>query len=78
MAVTAAAATGNPMAQERPDQWRFTLAFPMIWAPDVNVKIRGDQREDIKISFQDILEGLDFGLMGELYATRGPFGLAAR
>jgi hypothetical protein len=78
LAEPAAAATGNPMAPEHPDQWRFTLAFPMLWAPDVNVKIRGDRREDIEISFQDILEGLDFGLMGEFYATRGPFGLAAR
>ncbi len=74
----AAAATGNPMEPERDDQWRFTVAFPMLWAPDVNVKIRGDRREDIKITFNDILEGLDFGLMGEFYATRGPFGLAAR
>ena len=75
---TAAAATGNPMEPESPDQWRFTLAFPMLWAPDVDVKIRGDRNEDINISFEEILEGLDFGLMGEFYATRGPFGLAAR
>ena len=74
----AVAATGNPMPPEAPDQWRFTLAFPMLWAPDVDVKIRGDRREDISISFDDILDSLDFGLMGELYATRGPFGLAAR
>lgn len=66
------------MAPESPEQWRFTLAFPMLWAPDVDVKIRGDRHEDISITFEDILEGLDFGLMGEFYATRGPFGLAAR
>jgi len=48
---TATAATGNPMPPESPDQWRFTLAFPMLWAPDVDVKIRGDRNEDINISF---------------------------
>ena len=74
----AVAATGNPMPPETPEQWRFTLAFPMLWAPDVDVKIRGDRNEDISITFEDILDGLDFGLMGEFYATRGPFGLAAR
>lgn len=78
MSQTASAASGNPMAPDKPGQWRFTLAFPMIWAPDVDVKIRGDRNEDINITFDDILSGLDFGLMGEFYATRGPFGLAAR
>ena len=71
------AASGNPLkGDER--SWRFTLAFPMIWAPDIDGKIRGDQRNDFTIPFEDILDGLHFGLMGELYATRGPFGLAAR
>ncbi len=74
----ALAATGNPMEPESPDQWQFTLAFPMLWAPDVDVQIRGDRRENFTISFEDILDGLDFGLMGELYATRGDFGLAFR
>ena len=70
-------ATGNPMEPDE-DGWRFTLAFPMLWAPDVDGKIRGGERRDFTIEFEDILEGLDFGLMGELYATRGPFGLALR
>lgn len=72
------AATGNPHTQGREDEWRFTVAFPMIWAPNVDVKIRGDRNEDISIEFADILEGLDFGLMGEFYAARGRFGMAAR
>ena len=66
----ASGATGNPLASERADQWLFTLAFPMLWAPDVSVEIRGDRNEDIRITFEDILDGLDFGLMGEFYTRK--------
>jgi len=53
------------------DQWTYTIAFPMIWAPEINGKIRGDEAIDFTIEFKDILENLSFGLMGELYANRG-------
>jgi hypothetical protein len=71
------AGSGNPLPADD-DQWRFTIAFPMIWAPEINGKIRGDERIDFTIQFKDILENLSFGLMGELYANRGPYGLAFR
>jgi hypothetical protein len=71
------AATGNP-TPTNDKEWRFTVAFPMLWAPDIDGKVRGGTRQDFTIPFDQILEGLDFGLMGELYATRGPFGLAVR
>jgi len=35
------AESGNPLPP-RDDQWRFTIAFPMIWAPDINSKICGE------------------------------------
>ena len=71
------AESGNPLPAHD-DQWRFTIAFPMIWAPDIDGKIRGDQNVDFSISFDDILDKLSFGIMFELYANRGPFGLALR
>ena len=69
--------SGNPLPV-RDDQWRFTIAFPMLWAPDIDGKIRGDESVDFSITFDDILEKLSFGMMFELYANRGPFGLALR
>jgi len=32
--------SGNPLPANS-DQWRFTIAFPMIWAPTLNGKVRG-------------------------------------
>ena len=68
-------ASGNPL-QARDDEWRFSLAFPMIWAPDIDGKIRGEESFDFEIGFDDILDSLSFGMMFELYANRGPLGLA--
>ena len=69
--------SGNPLPV-RDDEWRFTIAFPMIWAPDINGKIRGDEPIDFDIPFDRILDKLSFGMMFELYANRGPYGLAFR
>jgi hypothetical protein len=70
-----------PVAADEPvgdDQWRFTIAFPMLWAPDIKGKIRGGEPVDFRIKFGDILENLSLGIMFELYANRGPYGLALR
>jgi hypothetical protein len=74
---TADADSGNPMVVDD-DQWTYTIAFPMIWAPEINGKIRGGDPIDFKIEFRDTLDKLSFGLMGELYANRGPYGFAFR
>ena len=50
----------------------------MLWAPDIDGRIRGGEPVDFSISFSDILDRLSFGLMFELYANRGPYGLAFR
>jgi len=71
------AESGNPLPA-RDDEWRYSIAFPMIWAPDINGKIRGDEPIDFEIPFRRILDGLSFGIMFELYANRGPYGLALR
>jgi len=58
-------------AQETDDEWHFTLAFPMIWAPDINGTIEGGgDRMNISIPFGDIVESLDVGLLGEFYAQK--------
>jgi hypothetical protein len=69
--------SGNPLPAES-DQWRFTIAFPMIWAPDINGKVRGGPDLDFEVPFEDVIKDLSFGIMGELYANRGRFGLALR
>ena len=71
------AESGNPLPR-REDQWRFTIAFPMVWMPGIDGKIRGGENIDFTISFDDILDSLSFGMMFELYANRGPYGLAFR
>jgi hypothetical protein len=69
--------SGNPLPSD-PGQWRYSIAFPMIWAPTINGKVRGGTRADFEITFKDILEDLHFGIMGELYANKGRFGAALR
>jgi hypothetical protein len=69
--------SGNPLPA-REDEWRFTVAFPMLWAPDIDGTIRGGEPVDFRITFDDILDKLSFGLMFELYANRGPYGIAFR
>jgi hypothetical protein len=71
------AESGNPLPV-RDDQWRFTIAFPMLWTPTIDGKIRGDEPIDFSISFNDIIDKLSFGMMFELYANRGPYGFAFR
>lgn len=77
LAAPVQADSGNPLPAKS-DQWRFTVAFPMLWMPDINGKVRGGPDVDFKVRFGDILEDLSFGIMGELYANRGRFGAALR
>ena len=64
----------GPAAQaEQPDDgWRFTLLFPMIWAPDIKGDIRvGGDDYAVRIPFDEKIENLDTGLIGEFYVHRG-------
>ena len=64
----------GPAAQaEQPDDgWRFTLLFPMIWAPDIKGDIRvGGDEYAVRIPFGEKIENLDTGLIGEFYVHRG-------
>jgi len=54
------------------DDWHFLIAFPMIWAPSINGEIIADtERVDIEVPFNNIIENLHFGMIGELYAQKG-------
>jgi hypothetical protein len=76
-AQTAQSDSGNPLPATD-EQWRFTIAFPMIWAPQIDGKIRGEESSDFTIELSDILESLSFGFMGEFYANKGPYGFVLR
>ena len=61
------------------DVWEFTIAFPMIWAPEINGKVEGGgDRIDINVPFDQIVEDLNFGFMGDFYATRGKWSYALK
>ena len=65
--------------QNSADEWHFTIAFPMIWAPDINGKVEGDgNRVDINVPFDQITENLDFGFMGDFYASKGKWSYALK
>ncbi len=66
-------------ANDSSDEWQFTIAFPMIWAPDINGKVEGDgNRVDINVPFDQITENLDFGFMGDFYASKGKWSYALK
>lgn len=72
------AASGNPN-EISDDEWQFTLAFPMIWAPSITGNISGTVGTppvNFEVPFSDIFDSLEMGLMGEFYASRGRFGMA--
>jgi len=59
-------------AEQQDDGWRFTLLFPMIWAPDIQGDIQvGDDRYTANIPFEEKIKDLETGLIGEFYARRG-------
>jgi hypothetical protein len=58
------------------DKWRFIVAFPMLWAPSIDLEIQaGGATTEAEISFGDSLKNLQMGFMGELYFTKAWFGV---
>ena len=46
--------------------------FPHGLAPDISGSIAADsERVDIDVPFKDIIDNLNFGVIGELYAQKG-------
>jgi hypothetical protein len=58
------------------DKWRFIVAFPMLWAPSINLET--EATGTVEITFKDILERLQMGMMGEFYLTKAWWGVFAK
>ena len=59
-------------AEQANDGWRFTLVFPMIWAPDIKGDIQvGNDKYTARIPFDEKIKDLDTGLIGEFYVHKG-------
>ena len=56
-----------------PDRWRFVFAFPMLWAPSINLET--EATGNVEITFKDILERLQMGMMFEMYLTKAWWGV---
>ncbi len=59
------------------NEWRYAIAFPVIWMPAIkgDIDIEGGDKVDIDVSFDDILDKLSAGLMGSLSAVKGNWGV---
>lgn len=57
--------SSTALAQQHNSDWRFTLLFPMIWAPDIRGEIRvEDDKYTVTIPFDEKIKDLDTGLIG--------------
>ena len=64
--------SGTAAADQRDGSWNFTIMFPMLWAPDITGDIEvGDDRYTVKIPFDEKIEDLETGLIGEFYVHKG-------
>lgn len=73
IAVSLLAGVNSHADPDRQDgSWHFTVLFPMIWAPDIKGDIRvGDDSYTVKIPFDEKIEDLETGLIGEFYVHKG-------
>ena len=57
------------------DQWHFAIA-PYFWASGVEgtVSFLGLPEQSVEASFSDVLDNLDFGLLGHFEARKGRWG----
>ncbi|MGY3571554.1 hypothetical protein [Vibrio paucivorans] len=61
------------------DEWEFLLVFPMIWAPSIQGDVNsGGDVVRVDVPFENILDGLAFGLMGDFYAQKGKWLVGVR
>ncbi|MGV2989345.1 hypothetical protein ACE1OE_17005 [Vibrio sp. E150_011] len=68
------------LSNSKSDEWQYLLVFPMIWAPSITGTTgpAGD-KVNIDIPFDNIVDNLHFGLMGDFYAQKNKwlFGIRA-
>ena len=62
------------------EDFRAVLAFPMLWAPEINLNIEAGELDDIEVTipFKDILTNLGIGFMGEFYLNYKWFGFVLK
>lgn len=78
-ALTQASDSDVAQRSEIDEAWRFTLFFPMVWAPSIDGDIKtGEDNVRLSVTFDDIVDNLAFGLMGEAYAHKGPWTLGLK
>lgn len=60
------------------DEWHYAVSFPMVWMPSINADIAYDVGDNIEvdIAFEEIMQKLNFGLMGAFVANKGDWGFA--
>jgi len=64
-----------PVAVPVPGGWSFVVA-PYMWAAGLSGEVgAGGQTADIDLSFGDVLDALDIGVMGVAEARHGRFGI---
>lgn len=69
------AMAANARADSDAENWRFTIT-PYLWAISLNGDVAlGQRTADLDIGFSDLLENLNFALMGEGEATKGRWTL---
>ncbi|WP_412555286.1 hypothetical protein [Shimia sp. MIT1388] len=68
----AALLSASPALSEETRQWDYR-AFVYLWAPALGGTTTTGQ--DVELSFSDVLDNLEFGLMGALEANKGPVSL---
>jgi opacity protein-like surface antigen len=75
--ITALPASAEKETSE--DDWQLVINFPMIWATDISGEIDSNgNTTEMDVSFSDIVDKLDVGFMGEVYLTKGDWGVAWR
>lgn len=75
IALTSAMAVLAPTSAvlaEEPHPWNYR-AFLYLWGPALGGTTSTGQ--DVELSFSDVVENLEFGLMGALEANKGPISL---
>ncbi len=70
IALTTVLAASSPAAAQ--DDWDFT-GLIYLWGAEIGGETVTGQ--DVDVSFSDIVENLDFGIMGTLEARRGPWAV---
>jgi len=61
------------------DEWEFLFVFPMLWTPSIEGNVSsGQDVVRVDVPFENIWDGLAFGLMGDFYASKGKWLVGAR